>query len=55
VLVSADRDLGQLCNAVTPIKKTSGADIFKFCKKMIKEKYFHKPEMKGILKKIFTY
>jgi hypothetical protein len=43
ILVSADQELAQLCYAIAPIKKTSGIYIFKYCKGVIREKYYNKP------------
>jgi hypothetical protein len=50
VLVSADKELGQVCSALFPVKKTSGLYIFKYCKALIKNLNFRNPEMKGIVK-----
>jgi hypothetical protein len=55
VIVSADNELNQLCRAVTLIKKTSGMYIFKYCKKVIREKFYHIPKMRGIIKRIFQF
>ena len=54
VVVSGDRALVQICRQINEILQTSGQPFIKFMKQVIRDKYYDQPEMKGIIKRIFS-
>ena len=43
ILISADRELAQRCAEIYPIMQSSGQYLFKYCKKVIRSKYYNRP------------